>query len=304
MLMPRLILASMAFTTIVALERMPQANDAAHVRAVPDVKEQATTLATIKPSGEVRVENVVSTSEMPRKSRAVKKGDASGNAKTSYVLRADTDTGNMDSGYDNAVEIQESGSSPIVGASATAKPEPLSWKDGLVAGVLAHFQVQDGITRVIVNVCLVVWSIMLVVWFCAWKIAGSMPSEIPENSKPSFSKLPSTGFVEGEDELDAMLRKVREAKRIGKVPDLDGAPKNLSDKLRGQRSMLFDKIWADAKKEPTESAEEADTTHSDAPQDQPPASKAPTEMEKMFQQMDARLKAENEELREKIQVTN
>eukprot|EP00746_Dinoflagellata_sp_MGD_P070713 gnl/MRDRNA2_/MRDRNA2_28911_c0_seq1.p1 gnl/MRDRNA2_/MRDRNA2_28911_c0~~gnl/MRDRNA2_/MRDRNA2_28911_c0_seq1.p1 ORF type:complete len:314 (-),score=70.95 gnl/MRDRNA2_/MRDRNA2_28911_c0_seq1:3-944(-) len=312
MLMPRLILASIVVTTVVAVE---QANDAGHVRAVPqlqDVKDHPT-MATIKPSGEVRVEH----SEMPRKQRAVKSGHHTlGDVKTTSALRTDAD---MVSGYDNAVEIQEPSrgldtrATTVVDSSAVAKPEPetLGWKDGLVAGILAHFQVQDGVTRVILNVCIVVWSLMLIVWFCAWKIVGTSPSEVPEkfpeNQKPSFAKLGCSGFGEGEDELDAVLRKVREAKRVGKVPEpwpKDSDSKNLSDKLRGQRAMLFEKIWADAKKDPAASPEEVETADSDAPQDQPQASKEPSAMEKMFQQMDARLKAENEELREKIQITN
>jgi hypothetical protein len=288
MFLPRLILALWALTGVKASE---QANEAEHVRAVPpvqDVQDQ-TTFATIRPSGEVRVETSAEAREVPRKQRATKNGQHAS------ALRTDT-TPDMDTGFDNAVEVkvQESHATPVAApVNPDVKSDSLGWKDGIIAGILAHFQVQDGIIRILIAV----WSIMILVWFCAWKLVGGA-AELPEQPKPAPAKLGSTEIGEGgEDELDIMLRKVREAKRIGKVPDLDGATGKLSDKLRGQRAMIFEKIWADAKKEAS-SPEEADATASGVAQDQ--TSKAPSQMEKIFQEMDARLKAENEELREKF----
>lgn len=120
--------------------------------------------------------------------------------------------------------VNNLGTTTTTAAALTVlEAEPLGWKHGLVPGILAYFQVEEG-SAIQISIAVVLGIIAF--GMCACRFAVAKPEETPEvtgaDKKPThgslFNGLSSVDFIDEEDrKVQAMLQKIWDARKSPSV---------------------------------------------------------------------------------------
>lgn len=125
--------------------------------------------------------------------------------------------------------VKNAGTATTTAAESVVDPESIGWKHGLVPGVLARLQVEEGN---IIKVCIFVLSMIAVlgVYACCFLPRVAKEAENPEVTSCNellkkrktlmgsmFHGLAAVDFVDGEDKnVRAMLKQIWDARKSGK----------------------------------------------------------------------------------------